>query len=205
MKAIPLFFISIFFVFSHSASAANNSPLPMLEHSAKQVLTKLSENRAELKTNASTKLIHQAVQQYILPHVDAAGMSRSVLGAQAWKKASPQEREAFTKAFTQLVIRTYATPLTEYNDETIHFYPVKESLEKRFVRVNSMVIRPHSKNIPLTYSLVSKNGDWKIYDLSVEGVSLLQSFRSQFADALRKSNIQEIIAQLNQQSNKRAG
>lgn len=203
MKPMTLLLMCLLFMVNQFIHA-NNSPLPLLEKSANQVLGKLSENKSKLKTGDSSTVIHQAVQQFILPHVDTSGMSRSVLGAQAWSKASSQEREAFTKAFTQLVIRTYATPLNAYDNETIHFYPVK-NLDKRFIKVNSVVVRPHAKNIPLTYSLVSKNGEWKIYDLSVEGISLLQSFRSQFADALRKSNINEITDQLNQQSNRRAG
>lgn len=102
------------------------------------------------------------------------------------------------------MIRTYATPLAEYTDEKIKFLPIRGSLENRFLRVNSVIIRSNGQNIPLSYSLVSKNGNWKIYDLSVEGVSLLQSFRSQFAEALRNSSMQEIIRQLRAQPGKKA-
>ncbi|KTC84063.1 MlaC/ttg2D family ABC transporter substrate-binding protein [Legionella brunensis] len=181
---------------------AQTSPLPMLEGTANQIIATLKENKSTLKQNPH--VIHQAVKRYLLPNVDVSGMSRSVLGRQAWTKASPSERQQFSQAFTQLVIRTYATPLAEYTDEKIKFLPIRGSLEGRFVRVNSVIIRSNGQNIPLSYSLVSKNGTWKIYDLSVEGVSLLQSFRSQFADALRKSSMQEIIKQLREQPVRKA-
>ncbi len=99
---------------------AQASPLPMLESSSKQILATLKQNKSHLKKNV--QLIYQAVEQYLLPNVDVSGMSRSVLGRKAWGEASAAERQQFSKAFTQLVIRTYATPLAEYTDETIKFY-----------------------------------------------------------------------------------
>jgi phospholipid transport system substrate-binding protein len=173
---------------------AQSSPVPMLQESANQILDTLKQNKANLKNNR--QIIFQAVERYLLPKVDVSGMSRSVLGRQAWNKASASERAEFSKAFTKLVIRTYAGPLAEYTDETVKFAPVRGSLDSRFVRVNSTIIRSNGNNIPLSYSLVSKNGHWKIYDLSVEGVSLLQSFRSQFAQALQNSNMQALIKQM---------
>lgn len=181
---------------------AQESPLPMLENTAHQILATLKTNKGQLKNNS--QLIHDAVEQYLLPNVDVSGMSRSVLGRNAWVQASAKDKEQFAKAFTQLVIRTYATPLAEYTDETIEFLPIRGSLESRFIRVNSIIVRSNGKNIPLSYSLVSLNGKWKIYDLSVEGVSLLQSFRSQFAEVLQNSSIEELIKQMKQQNKKAA-
>lgn len=175
---------------------AADSPVPMLEGSANKILETLKQNKTSLKGNQ--QIIFKAVERYFLPNVDVMGMSRSVLGRQAWTKATTSERTEFSQAFTQLVIRTYASPLSEYTDETVTFSAVRGSLAGRFVRVNSQIIRTHANNIPLTYSLVSKNGHWKIYDLSVEGVSLLQSFRSQFAQALQNSNMKDLIQQMRQ-------
>lgn len=181
---------------------AQSSPIPMLEDTANQILTTLKQNKANLKNNS--QIIYQAVERYLLPNVDVSGMSRSVLGRKAWGQASANDKEQFSKAFTQLVIRTYATPLAEYTDETIKFMPIRGSLESRFIRVNSIIVRSNGKNIPLSYSLVSNGGAWKIYDLSVEGVSLLQSFRSQFAGALQNSSIQELIQQMRHQKKRTA-
>jgi len=174
---------------------AQSTPVPMLQNSANQIIDTLKKNKGSLKSNH--QIIYQAVERYLLPNVDVNGMSRSVLGRQAWTKASAAERSQFSQAFTKLVIRTYASPLAEYTDEKVNFMPVRGSLEGRFVRVNSTIVRPNGQTIPLTYSLVAQNGQWKIYDLSVEGVSLLQSFRSQFADALQNSSMQELIAKMN--------
>ncbi len=182
---------------------AQSSPSPMLEQSANQIIAVLKANKSSLKANH--KIIYDAVATYFLPHVDVMGMSRSVLGRQVWQKANAAQRAEFAKVFTQLVIRTYASPLAEYSDETVQFLPIRGSLDSRFLRVNSVIVRSSGQNIPLSYSLVAKNGTWNVYDLSVEGVSLLQSFRSQFAQVLKNSDIDEVIKQMQQkQANKAA-
>lgn len=177
-----------------SIGIAQSSPVSMLENAANQILSTLKANKATLKNNPT--IIYSAVERYLVPYVDVEGMSRSVLGRQIWTKATAAQKSQFAKAFTQLVIRTYASPLTQYTDETIQFLPIRGALSGRFVRVNSVIVRSQGQNIPLSYSLVNKNGQWKIYDISVEGVSLLQSFKSQFAQALQNSNIDQLINQM---------
>lgn len=174
---------------------ASDSAVPMLEGAASQIMTTLKANQAKLKQDHG--IVEQAVRQYLLPHVDVVGMSRSVLGRNAWSKATPAERQEFTAAFTDLVIRTYAAPLSEYSGETISFSS-QQSVDGKFARVNSVIKRNNGQSIPLSYALVTKNGSWKIYDLSVEGVSLLQSFRNQFGQVLQNSDMQALISQMKQ-------
>ncbi|STY29724.1 signal peptide protein, toluene tolerance protein Ttg2D [Legionella wadsworthii] len=181
---------------------AQNSPIPMLEQTANNIIATLKENKSSLKSNPN--IIYQAVENNLLPIVDVAGMSRSVLGRQAWSKATDKQKNQFSKAFTRLVIRTYSSPLAQYTNESIQFLPLRGSLNSRFLRVNSIIVRSEGQNIPLSYSLVSKNGQWRIYDLSVEGVSLLQSFRSQFAEALKNSSIDEVVGLMEKKQLKRA-
>ncbi|PJD96885.1 MAG: signal peptidase [Legionella sp.] len=195
MRLFKIFFILVCFSLAQ-ITYAQGSPVPMLEQSANQIISTLKANKNSLKSNP--QIVYKAVSQYFLPHVDVTGMSRSVLGRQVWQKATPAQRAEFSKAFTQLVIRTYSSPLTEYKDETVQFLPVRGSLANRFLRINSVIVRTQGQNIPLSYSLVAKDGDWKIYDISVEGVSLLQSFRSQFAQVLQNSDIDEVIRQMQQ-------
>lgn len=173
---------------------AQSSPVPMLQNSADQIVATLQQHKSELKANH--KIIYQAVEHHLLPNVDIYGMSRSVVGRDAWTKATSAEKEEFTQVFTQLVIRTYASPMAEYTDEKVKFLPVRGNLDGRFTRVNSVIIRSNGQNIPLSYSLVTKNGNWKIYDLSVEGVSLLQSFHSQFGAVLKNSSMRDLIDQM---------
>ena len=182
---------------------AQASPVPMLEDTAAQIIATLKQNKPKLKNNH--QIIYQAVERYLLPNVDVSGMSRSVLGRQAWSKASAADKQEFTQVFTQLVIRTYANPLAEYTDEKVRFLPLRGPIDPHFMRVNSVIVRSNGQNIPLSYSLVSKNNTWKIYDLSVEGVSLLQSFRSQFGQVLHNSSMKDLIAQMRKNSKSKVG
>lgn len=195
MKALKFLVLSVCFCFMQ-AVLAQSSPVPMLEQTANAIIGTLKDNKASLQSNP--EIVYKAVEQHLLPKVDVEGMSRSVLGRQAWNKATASERTQFSKAFTRLVIRTYSTPLAKYSDETVQFLPLRGSLEGRFVRVNSVIVRSEGQNIPLSYSLVAKDGQWRIYDMSVEGVSLLQSFRSQFAQALQGSSISDVVKKMQQ-------
>jgi len=194
MRKIKVFFVCILFVFS-PLTWANGSAVPMLENAADQIISTLKENKMKLKANQS--IVRHAVRQYLLPHVDVVGMSRSVLGRNAWNKATAAEKQEFTSVFTELVIRTYATPLAEFSGETVSFSP-QQSTDGRFARVNSVIKRTNGQNIPLSYALISQNGDWKVYDLSVEGVSLLQSFRNQFSQVLQQADMKTLILQMKQ-------
>ncbi|MCX7117148.1 MAG: ABC transporter substrate-binding protein [Legionellales bacterium] len=177
---------------------AQSDPIPMLQNTASQIISTLKQNKANLKHNH--QIIYGAVEQYLLPNVDVTGMARSVLGRNAWVKASASEKQEFTNVFTKLIIRTYANPLAEYTDEIVKFLPMRGPSDGRFARVNSVIVRSNGQNIPLSYSLVAKNNGWKVYDLSVEGVSLLQSFRSQFGQILQNSSMKELISEMRKNS-----
>ena len=174
---------------------AGTSPLSMLDKTANQIIDSLAQNQSRLKSNPS--ITYDIINRYLLPRVDISGMSRSVLGRKAWYRATKPERRKFSREFTQLVIRTYAGALADFNGDKVEFKPLRRRLEgKRFVRVKSQIIRPGGKRIPLDYKLVRKRGQWKIYDMSVEGVSLLQSFRSQFAGELTRGSMQDLLKRL---------
>lgn len=198
MRVFKGFLGCCLFVLTSLAWAAN-SPVPMLEKTADQIIDTLDKNKGSLKENPL--FVQKTVREHLLPHIDVKGMARSVLGRNAWTRATPMERDEFTQAFTKLVVRTYAAPLAEYSDEKIMFLPERAAPSGRFTRVNSVIIRSNGQKIPLSYSLVLKQGTWKIYDLSVEGVSLLQSFRTQFGQILKMTNMDALITQLNKQNN----
>lgn len=193
------YFIGFIFCLLSFFSLAEDSPLPMLKNVNDDILHVLQQNQAQLKTHP--QIIEKAITTYFIPHVDTTGMSRSVLGRQAWMKASSQEKTQFTHEFTRLVLRTYARPLSNYSGEKVSFMPFKASSVPQFAQIQSVIIRPNGQRIPINYHLVkTAQGDWKVYDLSVEGVSLLNSFRNQFGQALRNENLSSIIAKMHQKN-----
>ncbi len=184
--------LSLIFISSNVYAA---EPVATVKQAAVQVVGELKKHKANLKTNPS--LVHRLVRQYIIPRVDTVGMSRSVLGRKAWYGASSSQKKSFEKQFVNLVVRTYSKALKNYDGEDLTFYPLRRSAEgKRFVKVSSVIKRKNGKDIPLKYALVKKSGQWKVYDLSVEGVSLLQSFRSQFQRELKQGSLSQLIDKL---------
>lgn len=177
-------------------ASSTSDPIAMLESVSNKLLVALKKERPRVRD--SYEWVYRLVDKIVLPHVDVMGMSRSVLGRNAWLKATPSQRNAFNKEFTRVVVKTYASALDAYTDETIRFFPIRGGFEgyKR-IFVKSEIIRRDGPPIPLDYKLILINNDWKIYDLHVEGVSLLQSFYSQFSVELSKGKtIDQLINDL---------
>ena len=199
LRPLIKFFKLALVLLSFELFAAISSPVPMIIEINKNVIDSLKAHQSDLKTNP--QLVKNTIQQYFIPYVDTQGMSRSVLGRNAWRQASAEEKNQFTQEFTHLVLRTYAQPLANYNGETIEFLPLKPSSLQRFSQVQSVIIRPNGQRIAMTYHLVlDPSGHWKIYDLSVEGISLLNSFRSQFGQALKQDDLKSVIQALHKKN-----
>jgi len=193
MKLKYLFLPLLLFVFSSAWAVA--SPLVMLEKTSNQLLTELDKEKVNIHNNPTK--VYSIVDRILLPHVDKIGMSRSALGREAWMGATSTQKDDFIKVFTQLVVQTYASALASYDNETIRFMPIRGGYEsKKRVQVESMVIRENGQTIPVTYRLALKGNEWKVYDMSVEGVSLLRNFRSQFSSELSTGTLDELITKL---------
>jgi len=176
--------------------SATPNPTTMLNTMTQQLLSSLKQNRAKLKSHPT--FVYSLVDKILLPHVDKVTMAQSVLGRQGWMRATPAERKAFTDEFTNTVIRTYASALNAYTDETVKYFPIRGGYEgKQFVQVNSQIVRPDGPPVPIIYSMILKGEAWKVFDMNVEGISLLQSFRSQFSAQLSQGmSVASIISNL---------
>lgn len=196
MKAIRL--ISLVGLLSFAQlTFAIQSPVSFLDGIANRVISALSRQKGSLTTQKAYKIANRIM----LPHVDVTSMSRSVLGRNAWNKASSGQRSQFSREFTKLVVRTYAKALAKFTDEKVQFYPVRGNWQtQKRVQVKSLVRRSNGSSIPISYRLLRKGSRWKVYDLSVEGVSLVATYRSQFASQLRNGNVGNVIKILKQKN-----
>ena len=182
-------------LFMPVTAEAAGGPVEMLQSVANQMIASLKAHKTTLKQNPS--LVYSLATRIIVPHADLDEMSKRVLPPQTWNSATPGQRQEFKREFTTLLVRTYASALAEYKDQTVRFYPVRGS-QGRTVKVNSQIIRTDGPSISVNYSLVSSGGGWRLYDMTVEGVSMLQSFRSQFSDQLAKGDMASLIRVLKQ-------
>ncbi len=183
--------------FAVTSWSADSDPVTMLRSVANELIANLKANKATLKTNRS--LVYSLADKIIVPHADIQAMSKRVLPPRIWNNATPGQRAEFQREFTSLLVRTYASALANYTDQRIVFFPVRGGYEgKSEVKVNSQIVRDDGPPIDLNYRLLSEGSQWKLYDLVVEGISMLESFRSQFADQLSQGDMANLIRVLRQ-------
>lgn len=121
-------------------------------------------------------------------------LSRRTLGRD-WKKFSAQEQDEFEKLFGELLENSYADRMLAYTSEKIEFGKEIE-LRKNKVEVESAIITADNKNIPVNYRMVFKNDKWQVYDVVIEGISLVQNYRSQFREILSKNKPEVLLEKL---------
>jgi phospholipid transport system substrate-binding protein len=190
-----LWLVNIAHAEANSGGVAN--PVTALSKTADQMIAELKAQKGRIHNNP--KAVYPIIQRVLLPQVDMQGMARSVLGRRIWTSMSPQQKSTFSNEFTRLVIMTYSAALANYNDEQIRFYPMREDFaDQSRVEVRSNIIRSRGPSIPVSYRLVRIGSGWKVYDFSVEGISMIRSFQSQFAEQLRQGDIDKMIASLKQ-------
>ena len=183
------------------AWAAAKPPREVVEDTSARMLSALRQNYAALKQDSSQ--IYGLVDQIVLPNFDFELMSRWVLG-RAWQQATPEQRRRFTEEFRTLLVRTYAKALLEYANEEVRVPPQPGAVEGNEATIRTEVRLKAGQPIQINYSMHLGNDAWKVYDVTVDGVSLVTNYRGTFASQIRNSGIDAVIADL-QQRNARSG
>lgn len=182
--------------------AADAPPVEMIRSTADYVLEQVRSRKAELEKDSSG--IYALVQEKVLPYFDFRLMSRGALG-KYWRRASEKQKTDLAHEFQELLVRTYATTLLNYSGQTIEYLPYRAQPEDQRVTVATRV---HSGGppVPINYRLYRQSdGSWKIYDVVVDGVSLVSNYRSSFAAEVKKGGIDGLINTLRKHNRKLRG
>ena len=192
--------LALFGLFIYTIAWAISSPVDLLQNTSNQLISALQRNQATLRTKP--QVVYGIVNQILLPHVDVMSMSSKALGRDAWLRATPMQRQAFAQQFVTLLIRTYSSALAQYTNERVNFLPIRgDYTNQSRVQVNSTIVRESGPSINLSYRMTRVGGQWMLYDFSVDGVSIIESFRSQFVEELQHSGINGLINKLAQHNN----
>jgi len=135
------------------------------------------------------------VDEKVLPHFDFRRMTSLAVGRD-WRSASPEQQERLIAAFRTLLVRTYSNALTQYRDQTIEVKPLRSSPADKTVRVSTEVRQAGAQPILLDYALAQADKGWKVFDVTVAGVSLVTNYRSSFGDEISTKGIDGLIASL---------
>ena len=177
--------------------AADVSPQELVRDTSSRMLLAMHREQNLIEQDASH--LFQLVEEIVLPYFDFQRMSQWVLGKN-WRNASAQQRERFVEQFRMLLVRTYGTALLEYADEEIVYLPYTGENKASSVMVRTEIDQPGVGVIPITYSLYRSSTGWKVYDISISGVSLVTNYRSTYGSIIRKDGIDHLIQQLSERN-----
>lgn len=189
------FILTVVCLLSTSVCFGAESPVEMLDRISKQMLSALKADRANIQQNPAA--VYEIVNRLLLPHANVTWMARSVLGRSgAWENATPAAREKFKKELVTLIEHTYGTALSTYTNEQVVFFPLREDWQgKDRIQVESQIIRQGGQPISVNYRLGLAGNRWLVLDFTVDGVSMIQSFRSQFANDLAQDSSLELLTE----------
>lgn len=179
------------------------SPLAQAQSTAPDVLVKTltDEVTAALKKDkdiqaGDAKKVADLIETKIVPHFDFTRMARIAM-ARNWRSATPDQQKQLASEFKTLLVRTYSSALVNYKEHQIEYKPLRAKPEDSEVTVKSDV-KPSGSTQPVTidYEMEKTDNGWKIYDVKVDGVSLVTTYRDTFATEVRERGIDGLIKSL---------
>jgi len=186
--------VSFYLLLAASVQAADIGPDELIKHTSEEVLKTLEENKALYEKHPGKIL--GLVNDIILPHLDFTAMSKLALGKN-WRKANKAQREQFVDAFKSMLIRTYSTALTEYTGQQIEFLPYRPPAKGKItVTVKTRINQSNGPSIPIDYRLRIKDDIWKVYDIKIDGISLVTNYRNTFSADIRRIGMDGLIEKL---------
>lgn len=176
------------------AAAVDEAPLNLIKTTSDEVLAAIKANSEKIKTDP--KVVNALVEKMVLPHVDFQAMSKSVLAVN-WRRASAAQQAAFTDAFRELLVRTYSKSLGEYDGQKVTYFPMRPETDPNEALVRTEIQAKSGMPIPVAYRLrKNEQGVWKIIDVVIDEVSLVNNYRNTFAQDVQKVGLDGLIKQL---------
>lgn len=187
--------------------AASSAAEPASDAAAPDALVRtLSEDVLEtIRNDAALKAgdlnrINKLIDEEVLPHVNFEKMTRLAVG-RGWRTASPDQRSQLTTEFRALLVRTYSGALSAVKDQKVKVLPFRAKANETDVVVRSVVVVPgRAENVQLDYRLEKTDKGWKIYDINVLGVWLVENYKNQFSAKINAEGVDGLIKQLKQQN-----
>jgi phospholipid transport system substrate-binding protein len=164
-----------------------------------QVIARLKSDQHRL-TNQPEK-VYALIDEIVFPHFDFVHMAALVLGKN-WRSMDEAQKIQFVREFRRMLVRTYSKALQNYADEDIVYHPMHRSGSRDLVLVKTEIVRAQGPAIPIDYRMHNRDGSWKVFDVIVEGISLVSTHRSEFASAIRQGGIDALITNLKGRNDK---
>jgi len=177
--------------------ADQTEPEKLITNTTEKVLETIRNNSAEYKEEPAK--LFALIDEIVLPHFDFQRMANLALGRYR-RKINDQQKTQLTDEFRTLLVRTYGKALLEYTDEKVIYLPMRGSIKKGDVTVRTEIDQGGGFPIPLNYNLYQADNGWKVYDISVDNISLVTNYRSSFAREIKKNGIDGLIKTLRERN-----
>ena len=184
-----------------TSSATAATPDAMVRDLSNEVLNAIKADKA-LKSG-DTARVQKLVDEKVLPYTDFEKMTQLSVGP-GWRNATPEQRAALTKEFRTLLVRTYSGALSQVSDHKVELRPFRAQPTDTDVIVRTQVVASRGDPIQLDYRLEKTGGGWKIYDINILGVWLVENYKSQFSSQVNSSGIDGLIKTLSERNNQPA-
>lgn len=175
------------------AAAAEVSPDTLVDNTAQEVLSIVRQDK-ELRAGNMAKIL-DLVEAKVLPHFNFTRMTRLAMGKN-WNKATPQQQEELVKEFRTLLVRTYSNALSTYSDYKIKVEPHRSKAGDTDTTVKTKVMQDSGQPVDIDYSMEKTGDGWKVYDVTVAGVSLVTNYRSTFNSQIREGGVEKLLKTL---------
>ncbi len=183
------FFVAVMSLFQQAN--AQEDPVSVIKNTSDQLFATLKKEKAVLKKDPNK--VYGIVEKILVPRFDFGTISQWVMG-RSWRNATPAQREQFTTEFKKLLINTYAGVLLDYSDEVLNVLPLPPNAAKGDeVTVRSEIISKDRPPIAINYSMIKSGNRWMVYDVSVEGVSIVANYRSEIRELVSRNGIDGMI------------
>jgi phospholipid transport system substrate-binding protein len=175
------------------ANANSMGPQELVQNSAQRMLQELDANRATYQKDPVK--LDALVGNVLLPTFDTEYAARLVLG-QTWRTATADQRKRFVDAFYHSLLRNYGAALIDFTADRFVILPYKGEADATQATVRTEVKRSTGDKVPVNFSLHKTDGGWKAWDVVIEGISYVKSFRTDFASEIQQKGLDEVIKRL---------
>lgn len=188
---VPVIALILLSIWLTPGSAVGGVPTDQIKSTVDKALVVLRDPR--FKPTAKTKERRAQLKQILFTRFDFTEMAKRSLGAN-WRRRTAKEQEEFVRLFTDLLERAYADTIESYGDEKIVY--VGERLDGDFADVNSKIFTAKGEEFSLNYRAHFVGGEWRVYDVVVENISMVNNYRSQFNRVIANSSFEELVRRL---------
>jgi phospholipid transport system substrate-binding protein len=193
-KILTLLFAALFAVSLPLASIGQEmKPDELVRKVTDDILASIKSDK-QLAAGDKQKALKLA-EEKVLPHIDFEESTRLAVG-RAWKEATPEQKQKLISEFRRMLVRTYSNAIESYQGQTLKVLPARGKQEEDDTTVRTQFIRAGGKPLPIDFQMRKTDKGWKIYDIVVEGMSLVLTYRAEFDAVVKQSGIDGLIKRL---------